>query len=356
MIKWTDLKRASDIILAVWPHYRPLHERWFMQELVDKAELAPIWRERMVPGENDSVFADHYPDQLSAVAAANALNTNLRQSFAARGMDPVAKRSRELKIDKALQSKQRLQDEETLMLAEALRRHEADERPEPASLKLAPESEHYRHDLAEQLGKMPYLKLAKVGRSNSRWTQVLLYKGPDGVWSKPYIAGEKAAMTAERAKIANGFDLPAGTHWGKAKAKIRQILLPRANQLLQLASVQRLLAEAFARGERVLVSNGIVFWYEEDGAIGWQVKETSSTRESDGATVWKEGTIRSTNHGRLVILPYIKEDGEQVCGHTKNGPNDGRALPRHPDHYVEIPFSLYDGDLMIGLLGELPYE
>lgn len=356
MLKWTDLKRSSDTILAVWPHYRPLHERWFMQELVDKGELAPIWRERLVPGENDAVFSDHYPDRPSAIAAANALNPTFRQSLAAREMDPVAKRSLELKIDKALQSKQRLQDEEALMLAEALRRHEADERSDPASLKLASESEHYRGDLAEQLSRMPYLKLAKVGRSNSRWTQVLLYKGPDGVWSKPYIAGEKAAMTAERAKIANGFDLGAGTHWGKAKAKIRQILLPRANQLLQLASVQRLLAEAFARGERVLISNGIVFWYEEDGAIGWQVKETSSTQESDGATIWKEGTIRSTNHGRLVILPYIKEDGEQVCGHTKNGPNDGRALPRHPDHYVEIPFSLYDGDLMIGLLGELPYE
>jgi hypothetical protein len=164
------------------------------------------------------------------------------------------------------------------MLAEALRRHEADERPDPASLKLAPESEHYRHDLAEQLRKMPYLKVAKVGRSNSRWTQMLLYKGPDGVWSKPYIAGEKAAMTAERAKIANGFDLGAGTHWGKAKAKIRQILLPRANQLLQLASVQRLLAEAFARGERVLVSNGIVFWYEEDGGIGWHLVDAGIRR------------------------------------------------------------------------------
>lgn len=43
-------------------------------------------------------------------------------------------------------------------------------------------------------------------------------------------------------------------------------------------------------------------------------------------------------------------------GHTKSGPNDGRALPRHPDLYVDIRFSLYDGDLMIGLLRELPYE
>lgn len=72
--------------------------------------------------------------------------------------------------------------------------------------------------------------------------------------------------------------------------------------------------------------------------------------------MWKEGTIRSTNHGRLVILPYIKESGEQVRGHTRNGPNDGRAKPRHPDHYVDIPFAQLDGDLMIGLFGELPYE
>jgi len=355
-MKWSELKRTSDTILAVWPHYRPLHERWFMQELVDKGELAPIWRERMVPDENDAVFADHYPDRDAAIAAANALNPTLRAALSGRGMDSAARRSLELKVDKALQAKQRLQDEEALMLAEALRRHAGDERPTTDALKLAPEAERYRADLAEQLAAMPYLKVAKVGRSNNRWAHYLLFLGHDGIWSKPYFAGEKAALTAERAKIANGFDFSATMHWGKTKARIRQILLPRANQLLQLASVQRLLAEALARGERVLVSNGIVFWYEADGGIGWQVKETSSTREAEGATVWKEGTILSTNHGRLVVLPYLKENGEHIRGHTKNGPNDGRALPRHPDHYVEIPFSLYDGDLMIGLLGELPYE
>jgi hypothetical protein len=356
MLKWSELKRASDIVLAVWPHYRPLHERWFMQELIDKDQASPVWRERMVPGENDSVRADHCSDRETAIAAARALNPILSAAVSARDMDPLAKRSLQLKIDKAVQAKQRLLDEEALMLGEAHRRHTDAARPDASSLKLAPESERYRQDLAEQLAEMPYLKVAKVGRSNSRWTYALVFQGHDGVWSKPYHAGEKAALTAERAKIANGFDLSATVHWGKTKARIRQILLPRANQLLQLASVQRLLAAALARGDHVLVSNGIVFWYEPEGGIGWQVKSTSSTKDSDGATIWKEGTILSTNHGRLVVLPYIKENGELVRGHTKNGPNDGRALPRHPDHYVEIPFSLYDGDLMIGLFGELPYE
>jgi hypothetical protein len=227
MIKWTGLKRSSDIILAVWPHYRPLHERWYMQELVDKGELPPTWRERWRPDENDEVFADHYPDRMSAVVAANALNPTLRQALAARDVEPVVKRSLELKIDKALQSKQRLQDEEALMLAEALHRHAADERPDTASLKLVPESELYRNDLAEQLATMPYLWLAKVGRSNSRWAQHLLYRGPDGVWSKPYVAGEKAAITAERAKIANGFNLSADAHWGNQRLKSARSFSPR---------------------------------------------------------------------------------------------------------------------------------
>ena len=72
MVKWSELKRASDIILAVWPHYRPLFERWFMQELVDNDELAPTWRERYVPGDNDAVFSDHYPDREAAVKAADS--------------------------------------------------------------------------------------------------------------------------------------------------------------------------------------------------------------------------------------------------------------------------------------------
>jgi hypothetical protein len=355
MLKWSELNRSSQSTLAVWPYYRPLHQRWFMQELIDHGEQAPAWRDRYIPGDNDTVRSDHYESRDEAVAAARALNPQLRLALVDRAMDSVLKRSLELKVDKALQAKERLQEEEALMLAEALRRHATDERPDPASLKLSPEAEHFRQDLADVLAVMPYLQIAKVGRSNSRWTHWLIYLGPDGVWSKPYLAGDKAAQTAERAKIANGFGFSARQHWGVVKAAIRQMLLPRANQLLQLASVKRLLAEALARGERVLVSNGIVFWYE-DGALGWQIKATSATRESEGATIWREGTILSANHGRLVVLPYIKENGEQVRGHTKNWPNDGRALPRHPDSYVEIPFSLYDGDLMIGLFGELPYE
>ena len=83
--------------------------------------------------------------------------------------------------------------------------------------------------------------------------------------------------------------------------------------------------------------------------------------EADSRSVTQKSSVgtsalRPGSHGRLVILPFIKDNGERVKGHTKNGPKDGRAKPRYPSQYVEIPFKRLDGDLMIGLLGELLYE
>ncbi|KAA6490835.1 hypothetical protein DXT98_01355 [Agrobacterium sp. ICMP 7243] len=353
-MKWGDQKRDFDTILAVWPVYRPRYKWWCMQELVDNSPESPTWRERRIPTADNTVKMDVYRNRADAVAAAIALNPALLSALESRKMDPFIKRSLRLKVSKALQAKERLQDEELLMLTEGLRRTAQLPRPEISDLMLDPSSEEFRQQLWEQLVQMPYLSVASV--ENSARHDKILYKVGEKSWSKPFYATEKLAIIAERAKIAEAYGLSSGDHWGRSKAQIREILLPRANQLLKLASVQRMLAEALAKGQRVLVSNGIVFWYEEDGSIGWQVKETTSTNESDGATLWTEGTILSKNHGRLVILPYIKDDGEQVKGHTKNGPNDGRAKPRHPDQYVNIPFKQLTGDLMIGLLGELPYE
>lgn len=356
MVLWSQLKREDDIVVAVWPEYRPLYERWFVEEMVLREGKSPLWRDRYVETPDGHVKADVFEDLQAALRHVSELNRRLRADIPARLSDAIEIRSTELKADKAVQSRKRRLEEEMLMLAEARRRHTGTPRLDPSNLRLHPESEQYREEIGKVLAEMPYLRTVMIGRTNNRYSRYLFYKKADDLWSRPYPAGKMSAITAERAKISDGFDLNAQHHWGHVKARIRKLLLPRANQLLQLASVQRLLAEALARGERVLVSNGIVFWYEPDGNIGWLVKETSSTKESDGATVWKEGTILSVNHGRLVILPYIKENGEEVRGHTKNGPGDGKALPRHPDHYVEIPFSYYDGDLMIGLFGELPYE
>lgn len=168
--------------------------------------------------------------------------------------------------------------------------------------------------MAKVLHEFPYVTGARVRDLSDR---AALGKGDDEVWRLLTNGSlhERGAKLIERSKIASGYGPNPTKHWSEVKATIRQMLLPRANQLLQLASVKRMLDEALARGDRVLVSNGIVFWYEESGLVGWQVKSTDSSR---------------------------------VKGHTKNAPKDGRAKPRHPSQYVEIPFKRLDGDLMIG--------
>ena len=354
-MKWGDSKRDFDIILAVWPSYEPLHGNWRMQELAVNKLGAPKWRDRRIPTPSGGVQMDFYSNAEVAFAASISLNARYASELQLSSIEEDLRRSLQLKVSKAMQVKERLRSEEALMLAEAKHRKGAMPPPHASEIKLAVNAEPFRQDLAVALADFPYVTGVRVGKLRKR---TVMGKNYDGTWDVLANGNlsKRGAILIERSKIASGFDLNPTEHWGEIKAKIRQMLLPRSNQLLQLASVRRLLDEALDRGERMLVSNGIVFWYEEDGQVGWQVKTTSSGPSEDGTTLWTEGTIVSTNHGRLVILPFIKESGEQVKGHTRNAPNDGPAKPRHPNQYVEIPFKILSGDLMIGLFGELPYE
>jgi hypothetical protein len=352
-MQWGDSERDHHNILAVWPSYRPLNDVWHMQEFAEREPLLPVWRDRRVPTEQGHVRGDIYRDEAVARENADRLNPILQREFEERGLDPIVAQSMRLKVSKALQSKKRHDDEEKLMLAEGIRRHSNTPRIDAKDLILAPDSEFARDQIASALAEMPYLKVVLIRRGYNGY---LCYREKDDNWTKPYYASRQSAEDAHRAKIANAFGMSGTDHWGKAKAKIRELLLPRANQLLQLASVQRMLADALACGEKMLVVGSWVFWYEEDGGLGWQIKSVSSSESHPNAVLWEEGTILSKNHGRLVILPYLKDTGEKVSGHTKNGPHDGPAKPRHPTQYVNIPFRQLNSDLMIGLLGELPYE
>ena len=350
-MKWGDNPRDFDVPLAIWPVPDRAHDTWWMQELIEQSDGSVKWRDRRVRTESGNVRLDIHRELASAMQLAETLNPLFAAKLVERDLDPISKKSLQLKVRKALQARERLQHEEALMLAEAKRRNASMPRPKLTDLLLDPKTESLRDELIERLQEMPYLQTALIG---SPKCAVVLHR--DGKWSAPHRVTRHGAALVARAEIANGFGFSHEAHWGNCKAAIRKILLPRANQLLQLAGVQRMLAEALTRGEKALVCGAFVFWYEEDGALGWQVKMTHSDRESEGATLWKQGTILSTNHGRLVILPYIKEDGEHVRGHTRNAPGDGKALPRHPNHFVDIPFRELSGDLMIGLFGELPYE
>lgn len=354
-MKWGDSSRDHDTILAVWPSYEPLSGIWQMQELAVAKAGAPKWRDRRVPTARGSVKLDRYLNADDALSESIKLNARYASELQLSPIEEDFRRSLQLKASKALQAKERLRSEEALMLAEAKHRKAAIPAPKASDLNIAEKAEPFRERLADALADFPYLTGVRVGELHER---IAMGKSYDGIWDLLANGNlsKRGAILIERSKIASGFDLNPTDHWGEIKAKIRQMLLPRANQLLQLASVRRLLDEALARGDRMLVSNGVVFWYEEDGAVGWQVKTTNSDQSDDGTSIWAEGTIVSANHGRLVILPFIKENGEHVKGHTRNAPKDGPAKPRHPNQYVEIPFRVLSGDLMIGLFGELPYE
>ncbi|MBI1453449.1 hypothetical protein IL972_16195 [Acinetobacter sp. FL51] len=341
--------------LAFWLEYCYEGNKWRIKEykLISDGNLK--WFDQYIEIKPNAVQGRFFENKSDALAYVNLENSNIASRIFTLALSEVEKKSLKLKVDKAIQAKSRLMNEEDLMLTAAIKKYQHHNKPAYEDIILPTNELEYKDSLFSQLNLMPYLKVALVLNGKDR---KVVYKNLKNEWSKTYRPTPKTFIYTERAKIANSFGLSFDAHWGKTKAIIRTKLLPIANQLLQLNSVKMLLKEAETRGQKVLVSNGYVFWFEDSGNVGWQIKQVKQTNSenSEGLTIWKEGTILSKNHGRLVILPYIKENGEFIQGHTKNAPHDGPAKPRNPSEYVELPFEILKDDLMIGLFGELKYE
>jgi len=339
--------------LAVLP-FRQFRIGWTWQlralKLFPDYQLA--WKRYFYDNGNGHARAAVFTSYKEAMEAADEFNQLTNERAAQAVADPVLQASTLLKVDKALTAARRIQDEEKLMEREAIKRNAHLPSPAIEALELPEKMDILRQPLHEQLERAPYLQVVALPTFN-----VCLRRTEDLKWEEIGALSSKRSQVCLRELTARGFGLSGGDHWGRTKAQIRALLLPRANQLLQLASVRQMLAEARMRGQRVLVCGGFVFWFEDDGVPRWIVKNSGGESNSDeGTTLWHEGTILSKNHGRIVVLPYIKENGEQIQGHTKNAPHDGKALPRHRDQYVTLPFEILEGDLMIGLFGELHYE
>jgi len=328
-----------------------IEERWVMKAFRLYPSGVTRWRPHLIEPVDGRLRADIYTTLEEAAREAERFNASMPERFDAIDLPAADRESLLLKTGKEVTALLRRSREEQLMLTEGIRRHESDPRPLLDDVKIAGSpGKVIQASLHAVLKETPYVDLASLPRFN-----IALVKKDDGMW-RQVASNKKTLLLCFREKIAKAFDLSVTDHWGRTKATIRSILLPRANQLLQLASIQKILRDAEARGLRVVVIGEFVLWYEGASAQ-WVVKVSGGESSSEGGnTVWYKGTILSKNHGRIVVLPYIKENGERVQGHTKNGPNDGRAIPRHPDEYVALPFEVLEGDLMIGLFGELPYE
>ncbi|EJA3099215.1 hypothetical protein MWT32_003020 [Vibrio parahaemolyticus] len=338
--------------LAVWP--KPWYEGglWQMYDFKLREDGTLEWYKSYIATASGHAKADVYESYEDAKEVAVKRNGELKSVLDKLGVSSSQKASLSLKVDKAVTRQSRLFGEEQLMLLEGIRRHSEFPRPQEHEIVLPKNCTSLLKPLMDVLQETPYVKLVRLKSFG-----VSLLRQGDHDWSTLAKHTKLTAKYFYREKIAAAYGLDGADHWGQTKAKIREILLPRANQLLQLTSVKRMLSEAELKGKKVVVASGFVFWFEDKDSVGWIVKEASySQAEKSGNILWKEGTILSKNHGRIVVLPYVKENGELVQGHTKNAPHDGKAKPRHPKEYVELPFEVLEDDLMIGLFGDLKYE
>lgn len=356
-LKWVRTIRAEAV-------QHPSREFWAVNELIEYDNGDQGWRyasERPLFGGPRAIR--RFETKERAEAGARSVMAELERAAEAQRERAAREHSDRIRRAKESESARRLADEERLMLEAAIQRHRTTPRvPEGDIVAIGGPAGHLPEILAATRA-MPYLRRVFCQKAYPK----RVYRSEDGVtWDVDHSAiggwGDvtlRAAEFARRATIADGFGLDAEANWAETKAAIRRILKPRANELLERASVRRMLDEALAAGRTCLVWGRFVFWYERS-ELAWVVKEVDgdgvAADERRGDTLWLEGTILSTNHGRIIVLPYRREDGTTVRGHTKNSRADGPAKPRHPSQYVEIPFERLDGDLMVGLHGELPYE
>ncbi|UOB22678.1 hypothetical protein MRY17_18360 [Pseudomonas orientalis] len=350
-----SLRRHRDRlpILGCWPQQWVKDDTvWHMFELQLKPDGNVDWYLRRDDVAHGGYGPITYQNYDAAVNEAKSTNLLLKYTVNDLALNSEQAASIRLKVQKALTAEERLMSEERLMLMEAIKRHAADPRPRLEDLTVLNGSDVLRTELHKRLLQYPYVQLVFLARYGS-----LLECEGNFTWRNIGANSHRVGIYAYREKIARGFGMSGTDHWGQTKAAIRDALLPRANKLLHLASVKLLLADALRRGQRVLIVGSFVFWYENGTVPQWVVKQVGASGKSEtGEAMWLEGTILSKNHGRIVVLPYIKENGERVQGHTKNAPHDGKALPRHRNDYVELPFEVLKGDLMYSLFGELNYE
>ncbi|HDX8357439.1 TPA: hypothetical protein RQN15_001180 [Aeromonas hydrophila] len=340
--------------LAEWPskYIEWNYDVFVMFNLKLEKDGSFRWYKKHTPTDKGYARLDVYEDLNTASDTALKNNETHIMTIDSLPLNQDEKTSLRLKVEKAITSRKRILNEELLMLQEAIRRNRGKIKIDEDKLILPNISDAHKNKVIGIINETPYIQHLHVPGSS-----FVVFNVGENDWSKKLPVSKNLIRLCYRERIARGFGLSGSDHWGKTKAAIRSLLLPRANELLQLASVKLLLADAKSRGQKVLLAGSFVFWYEENGDVGWVVKTASdSESEPNGNAIWREGKIISKNHGRIVVFPYIKENGEFVTGHTKNAPHDGKALPRHPSDYVELPFEILEDDLMIGLFGELKYE
>ena len=127
--------------------------------------------------------------------------------------------------------------------------------------------------------------------------------------------------------------------WHVIRPKLLTYIKDKELDLLHRADVLAALGRAREMGKELVVFGNVAYqWIDGEWRLREVVRRDRSGR-GQGATLWLTGPIVSRNYGRIIILPFIKSDGTEVNGYTRNSPYEGEAPPRAEPRV--IPFEVY---------------
>ncbi|MBN1203843.1 MAG: hypothetical protein JXB05_02830 [Myxococcaceae bacterium] len=257
-------------------------------------------------------------------------------------MQEARRVSSELKERKAKERSERRAREDAFLQAKAAEKASALVPPVREALLLVGRaaSKSVLERIAVALCGKPYLRHVLMVESGDP----RLYVSKDGLVWKEWGRGEtyeRKRRIAARAVIADAFGMDPKDNWLKVRGALLKMLKPSNLDMLHRKDVQDALEEARAAGRTLVVIRQLAFLWDED-AGEWYLREVErrDSATASGCTLWAEGPIESTNYGRIIVLPYVKEDGTQVVGHTRNAPHEGGAEPRTEPKV--ILFAVYD--------------
>lgn len=252
--------------------------------------------------------------------------------------------STELKERKAKERSERMAREDAFLRVKAAEKAAADGVLPPAcealSLVGQTASESVLERIAVELCGKPYLRHVLMDDGGYLRLYVSENRLAWKEWGQ-YETYRRKRRIADRAVIADAFGMDPKDNWLKVRGALLKMLKPINLDMLHRKDVQEALEGARAAGRTLVVIRQLAFlWDEEAGK--WQLREVE---RRDGATatsysLWAEGPIESTNYGRIIVLPYVKEDGTKVVGYTRSAPYEGRADRRAETKVIR--FAVYD--------------
>ena len=148
-------------VLAIWPEPLYIRGKWWMHVCRLMSDMTLKWDKSNPPELFNSLE--------EALKITKQRNKKLLENISILPITLDLQQSIKIKVNKEIQRKERLVNEEQLMLQEAQRRAKTRRKPEINELTLPERSEKFRQTLHTQLSTMPYLTRVLVSEKNKKF-------------------------------------------------------------------------------------------------------------------------------------------------------------------------------------------